>query len=251
MNSIAFIFLLSVLNLLFANLHSQTPTTDNRELFLENLKWLNNRFIDPMYFCSSALIKSDKSSNNSSLFYWILRNKKCMNFSDTKLNFYEALNTCKRNTYYSANSHLIHRKEVEHLQSNRLNQNAGLDILQIYGKLNGKQEFTLWLEDNLYADFYCQSKDMAPIVRFNSDKCQKGCFECESRNKTRHFYACVKNVDYKVPVNSYCNTNNLSAYEIKNNNNLYFQAGEQVYVCQGELKCVNFVCKCLKSGGCK
>jgi hypothetical protein len=249
---------------------SNVTSTNNRDAFLENLKSLNNLFIDPLYFCSSALIPSKSLQNGNTstaniFYYWILRNKKCMNFSDTKLNFYEALRVCKRNNYYSSNSHLIHRKEIEYLYSNRRNHTVGLDILQIYSKLNRKQikrlvkhtirntnlkntnpneDITIWLEDNHYADFTCNSKDLAPIVRYNNHKCQNGCFECEKRNSSIHYYICVKGVNYKVPLNSYCNTNDLSQYEIKNSNNLYFQASNQIYLCQGDLQCFDYVCKC-------
>lgn len=192
-----------------------------------------------------------------------------MNFSDTKLNFYEALRVCQRNSYYSANSHLIHRNELIHLHTNRLNHSRGIDFVQVYAKLNkinnkkkikrqpkvnnsgsnnilttSVGEFSIWLDDNLYADFACQSKEQAPFVRFNAQKCLEGCFGCDSRTKAQHYYVCVKGVDYKVPLDSFCNTNNLTQYEIKNNNNLYYQSGEQIYLCQGQLKCVDFACKC-------
>lgn len=250
-----------------------TSNVVNRDAFLDNLKSLNNLFIDPLYFCSSALIPKAKSIQNGNtstaniFYYWILRNKKCMNFSDTKLNFYEALRVCKRNNYYSSNSHLIHRKEIEYLYTNRRNNTIGLDVLQIYSKLNKKQlkrlankltirnvnskntpqlneDITIWLDDNHYADFTCNSKDLAPIMRLNNQNCQNGCFECAKRNSTLHYYICVKGVNYKVPLNSYCNTNDLSLYEIKNNNNLYYQANNQIYICQGDLRCVDYVCKC-------
>lgn len=327
-----------------------------RDDFFKHLKYLTSRFVDYKFFCSSEInLKSqyailddddDLDSNRRNLTVhelnkrkqssftkslrttniWVLRNKKCMNFSDVTLTFNEANSVCVRNNYKV--TRMLHRNEMKFLLKNGKDHYKGIDIYALYAKLNrvrrvkqqptslrkksnknkklrqksalrrtsskrklvlmdqrkkrrreneeeqpdendengGRnrnkndqqncdddenvqqqqqqlvQEFNVWLnDDNYLTGDECLSKSHAPVVRFNQRECRNGCFECALRNATRAYFVCVKNCDWKVPYNSFCNTmnrNDLYLYE-----NLYYQRDELIYLCQGQLECIDYACK--------
>lgn len=341
-----------------------------RDDFFKHLKYLTSRFVDYKFFCSSEInLKSqyailDDASlvgvNRSQTVHelnsnrhrggkqqsftkslrttnvWVLRNKKCMNFSDSRLNFNEANSVCVRNNYKV--TRMLHRNEMKFLVKNGKDHYKGIDIYALYAKLNrvrrvkqqqqqqtslrkksnnrekklrrksalanrrtvkkvssrrrlvsdvlltkkkmrrqnepdeeeeaptddedkkkernqncddedgeenGQlvQEFHIWLnDDNYLTGDECLTKNHAPVVRFNQRECRNGCYECALRNTTLAYFVCVKNCDWKVPYNSFCNTMNRNDFYLYEN--LYYQRDELIYLCQGQLECVDYACKC-------
>ncbi len=232
---------------------------------LEYFNSLNRNSTNAKYFCTSLM-----RNNSSTLDYWHLRNKKCFNFSTDSLDFYQASSVCNKKPYNYAR--LIHRNQLEFLIKNRLDSTRGLDVFEIYHNLLFKQskqslapknasnrmntavmtttktdekfKFSLWLDDNEFAGFACQSDKYAPIVRFDQFECRNGCYECALRRQTKAMFACVKFCEWKVPFNSYCNSNQYNQTRQINSNLFLIQNAEQIYVCQGELKCIDYNCKC-------
>jgi hypothetical protein len=221
------------------------------ETFREYIKWLNERAIDDLYFCSS--IYNSKNDTNQ---LWILRNKKCLNLTDTRLNFYQAYELCKSQPY--SYHYLISRREVEQLNLKRNSHKFGMDIFNTYFKLllaenyknkvKGKiqnAKVSLWLNDDYFQSQECELSDFAPVVHFDEKDCKNGCFDCVPRNSTPGFYSiCAKSCSWKVPYNSFCNTMEINEFQL--NKNLYFQRDQLVYVCQGNLTCNDYNCECPK-----
>ena len=230
--------------------HSQL--LDPYEHFRDHLQRLNERFLDDLYFCSS--IYKDNSKDNVRKQLWILRNKKCLNFSDTRFNFYKAFELCKVQPY--SYNYMVSKSEILFLLNNKDDDRIGIDIYQAYFKLliaekfktkNKKQatntKVTLWLNDDYLMSQECELHDYAPVIHVDDTNCKNGCFECLPRNSTPGFYAiCAKNCNWKVPYNSFCNTMNINEYQL--NKNLYFQTDHLIYVCQGNLTCKNYNCEC-------
>jgi hypothetical protein len=241
------------IGLFLLNLSLAKNISVNQLAFLNNIRLFNKNHNDPKYFCSTnSVIKPD---------FWILRNKKCYNFSDQILSYGDAFNSCKSNPY--SYTYLIHRNELQYLQDNHKNELVGVDFFQIYSKLlenipkktnftqsrmnttisayaiKPKIEFSIWLNDNFYnrySDFECdKAKGYVALVKFDKLKCRNGCFSCVSKNSKSNlaYFVCVKSCEWKVSAESFCNTQNLSNYFIENN--LYFQADQQSYVCQGKI----------------
>ena len=188
---------------------------------------------------------------------------------------------CASNPY--AQTRLLHRYEIEHLLSNRLNNATGLDIYTLYTRLlattplvrrkaamrrkHRRSEFSVsanmapvatsrsyqisfWLmginRDGYAAqstDLECTEKDTAPYVKIDDKECALGCYGCAPKKKTRLFFACVKPCEWKVSYNSFCNSMNTEA-EFMVDKNLYHQSNDQVYVCQGQMKCIDYGCAC-------
>ncbi len=223
----------------------------NQIAFFNNIRLFNKNSNDPKYFCSTNSISKPD--------YWILRNKKCYNFSDRVLSYGDAFKVCKSNPY--SYTYLIHRNELNYLQDNMKNELIGVDFFQVYSKLfestprktysnesrmnttsayamKPKIEFSIWLNDNYFNkyDFECdKTKGYVALVKFDKLKCRNGCFSCVSKNSKSNmaYFVCVKSCDWKVSYESFCNTQNLSNYFIENN--LYFQADQQSYICQGNI----------------
>ena len=245
---------------------SSSSTAPKKTPFIEYIEWLNSRYIDAKFFCSSS--SSTGGSSDGSNYHWLLRNKKCMNFSDQRASFMDASRTCRKR-----NAHLLHRKELAHLTSHSDNHQKGLDMLAIYENLllsttDGNNnnnasaaaqtqaeaskkpfEFAMWLEDNYYADYQCNnSPEFAPIARFNRADCAAGCYEC-ARRKTPalYYFTCVRACEWKVPSNSYCNTDELTAGRLRLSNNVYLTPSRHLfdtplYACQAHLRCIDFRC---------
>lgn len=186
---------------------------------------------DDFYYCTSHLSRSNQQSNAIN---WILRNKKCFYSVDKELSFMKSFRYCADIPY--ASSRLMHKNEFQVIK-NHINF---YDLF--YASKNSSTDFSIWLVDNEYADHFCSNKSYAPIVRFNNFTCRDGCFDCASRKDTNAFFVCVKFCGWKVPVNSFCNTMNLN--EFKLNANLYLEKDHQIYVCQGDLKCIDYNCQC-------
>lgn len=197
----------------------------NSELTLKDLysrSYISQTSPDFLYYCSSHL--NQKPVN------WILRHKKCYNFEQIETNYSSSLKICS-STPFSSINHLLHKNEFDVLKKD----------INFYELYPNHSEFRIWLADNEYADHFCSNKSFAPIIQFNRSSCQMGCFSCVLRT-TRAFYACVKNSEWKVPFNSYCNTMNISQYQL--GPNLFYQTNNQIYVCQGNLKCIENSCLC-------
>jgi hypothetical protein len=224
--------------------------TDNWK-FRHELKTINEYYVDPTQFCASPYNKTNHKQH-----LWVLRNKKCMNFSDSVMPFEEASNLCRDNLYSS--TRLLHRNEIEVLiKDYHSNQTLGINFYNLYSKLTTPSYYqnkyddvkstfysttpSIWLFDNNYFYNECGTKDLAPVMTFNSDKCISGCYKCVNRTEN-HFSVCVKTSDFKVPYYSFCNTMDMKNYYL--NDNLYYQTDIQTYVCQGSLKCVDYSCQC-------
>lgn len=234
----------------------------NQIVFFDNIRRFYKNSNDEKYFCStSSIAKPD---------YWVLRNKKCYNFSDRAVSYMSAFNVCKSNPY--SYTYLIHRNELDYLQDNHKNELVGVDFFQIYSKLLETKtkrssfnetknstispyaikpkvhtSFHIWLNDNFFNryDFECdKSKGYVGIVKFDKHKCRNGCFSCVLKNDRLNlaYFICVKSCEWKVGFDSFCNTQDLSKYFIENN--LYYQTDQQAYICQGDLSCIDFSCKC-------
>ncbi|RNA40707.1 hypothetical protein BpHYR1_037125 [Brachionus plicatilis] len=197
----------------------------NSELTLKDMNsrsFISQNLPDLLYYCSSHL--NQKPVN------WILRHKKCYNFEQIEANYPSSLKLCSTTPFSSIN-HLLHKNEFDVLKKE-------IDFYELYPN---QSEFRIWLADNEYADHLCSNKSFAPIVQFNGSSCRTGCLGCALRSE-KAFYTCVKNSEWKVPFNSYCNTMNLSQYQL--GANLFYQTNEQIYVCQGDLKCIESSCLC-------
>ena len=197
----------------------------NNELTLRNK--FSRRFISQnspnlLYFCSSHL--NQKPVN------WMLRHKKCYNFEQIQSNYSSSLKICSTTPFSSIN-HLLHKNEFDVLKKD-------INFSELYPN---QSEFRIWLADNEYADHLCSNKSFAPIIEFNRSNCRKGCFSCVKRT-AKAYFICVKNSEWKVPFNSYCNTMNISQYDLGSNR--FYQSSEQIYVCQGDLKCIENTCLC-------
>lgn len=255
--------IMKLLVLVLINLIYLSECNKNEQLFLKYIKQLNKNYNDPRYFCSTSNLTKPE--------YWVLRNKKCMSFSSNQLSFSDANQVCNKNPY--SYSYLLHKNELEYLQKNHLNESIGIDFFNLYSKLfrvyrrrslNDTQriieirsglvndtinrrepiEFSMWLSDVYYNGHECDKvKGYVSSVKFDELKCRNGCLQCVPNNKkTKSYFVCVKLCDWKVSYDSFCNTELISKYYV--DENLYFQANEQTYVCQGDLKCINFSCRC-------
>ena len=223
--------------------------SSNQLVFFNNLRLFNKNFNDEKYFCSTNSISHPD--------YWILRNKKCFNFSDRAVSYVDAFNVCKSNPY--SYTYLMHRNELEYLQENHKNELVGVDFFQAYSRLldaspkraklneskmnttsayaiKPKIEFSIWLNDNFFNkyDFECDKKrGYVGVAKFDKFKCRNGCLSCVLKNDKLNtaYFICVKSCEWKVSYESFCNTQNLSNFFIENN--LYYQANQQTYICQG------------------
>lgn len=70
----------------------------------------------------------------------------------------------------------------------------------------------------------------------------KGCYECAFKVSESRRFVCVKSCEWRVGLNSYCNTMNTN--HVTNIPNLYEQSDHQIYVCKGDLVCIDFSCQC-------
>jgi hypothetical protein len=216
---------------------STTQLPSPMKHFRDHLQRLNEKLFDNLYFCSS--IYKDELIANSSKQLWILRNKKCLNLSDTRHDFFQAFQLCK-NQPYSYN-YLISKSEIIRLIENKNNHQIGLDIYQAYFKLliaenyknksqdkrdskNQTKTVSLWLNDDYLMSHECENRDYAPVIHINEKECEFGCFECVHRNAKPGFYSiCSKACNWKVPYHSFCNTMEIDKFKL--NKNLYYQQG--------------------------
>ncbi|CAF0793310.1 unnamed protein product [Brachionus calyciflorus] len=218
-------FLNIAILILFNNaLTTSERLNENFRKYARNLSNRNSSDIDNLYYCSSYSKKNPID--------WILRHKKCYNFGHREENYSNSYNTCSKIPYASIN-HLIHKNEFDVLKKE-------INFYDLYINLN-KMSFKVWLADNEHADHICSNKSYAPIVKYDNYTCRNGCMDCVPRSN-KAFYICVKNCDWKVPFNSFCNTMNISDYYI--DRNLYYKGSDQIYVCQGDLKCIDYTCLC-------
>ena len=251
MNWICLIAIISLIN------YTLGKHTTNQQAFLNNIRSFNKNSNDPKYFCSTnSRTKPD---------YWVLRNKKCYNFSDQAIPYEDAFNLCKQNLF--AYTYLIHRNELEFLQENRANELVGVDFYQVYVKLfqaiavspkksslnESKHanittaspkpkpipEINIWLNDNFYTKYAheCDKhKGYVAIAKFDNHKCKHGCYSCVLKKDKSHlaYAVCVKSCEWKVSYDSFCNSENATNFFVENN--LYYQANQQSYICQGKNK---------------
>ena len=205
--------------------------------FRDHLQRLNEKVFDDLYFCSS-IFKGDVNTSDVKQL-WILRNKKCLNFSDTKLDFFQAFEICKNQPY--SQNYLISKSEIVQLIKNKNNLQNGIDIYQTYFKLliaenyrnrgqdkrenkNETRKVSIWLNDDYLMSQECEARDYAPVIHIDEKNCEYGCFECVPRNATSVFYSiCSKSCNWKVPYHSFCNTMKINEFVL--NKNLYYQRG--------------------------
>lgn len=168
----------------------------------------------------------------------------------------------------------MHRDELDALLSNRHDPSKGLDVLALYATLS--TEFSFWLNENDYT--ICSNRSNAPVFIYNQNRCQNGCYECAPKLVGTRYAVCVKACEWRVDINSYCNTMKTTTTNTTNNTtkaatkkseiittseiiitstastynyayneieaNLYVQREYQIYLCKGELLCVDNVCQC-------
>ena len=215
---------------------SPTQLPSPMKHFRDHLQRLNEKIVDDLYFCSS--VYKDELIANSSKQLWILRNKKCLNFSDTRLDFFQAFELCK-NQPYSYN-YLISKSEIVRLLQNKNNHQIGIDIYQAYFKLliaenyknksqvtrdskNQTKTVSLWLNDDYLISQECENNGHAPVIHINEKDCEFGCFECIPRTTPGFYSICSKACNWKVPYQSFCNTMEIDKFKL--NKNLYYQQG--------------------------
>lgn len=215
------------------NNNSNNNNNNNRthQNFIKQIHALNqnlNKDLNDLYFCSSHI-------NHTSPIKWILRNKKCISLVDRELDYSHSFKNCADIPF--AYTRLMHKNEFVSLQ------NQGIDFFKLYSSLDkNRSKISIWLIDTEFTDHSCLNRTFAPIVQFDDFKCKNGCFDCASRKDSSAYFVCVKSCDWKVPFDSYCNTMRVGDFEL--GSNLYFQDNKQIYVCQGDLKCIDFKCKC-------
>lgn len=216
---------------------STISTKSHREKFLLQLKSIMTNIRDDNYYCTSHLMNYSSHDLNN---YWVLRNKKCLIFNDARISFWQAEKNCRK-IPYSSRTYQIHKDELDSLLAYRNNSMKGIDLSQLYENLNNKNhEFGIWLNDNDYTK--CSNASFGPVYKFDRLNCKNGCFECQSKIANANYFICSKPCEWRVDLNSFCNTMNKKGFLIEEN--LYYQRDQQIYVCKGELICDDFSCKC-------
>lgn len=143
----------------------------------------------------------------------------------------------------------MHRNEIDTLLSPHRIEADRLDLIGLFANLAttsskaSGQEFSLWLNAN-NDHTVCPNESMAPVFVYNQGKCKKGCYECVSKVFEARPFVCVKSCEWRVGLNSYCNTMNATQVAVPGVPNLFVQSDHQIYVCKGDLQCVDFACQC-------